>query len=194
MSIISKYELTQKKVNSYDGRKEIVLIFYHFRWLAFIIMVVLACNNIIKNKTDLPTPPTANIDGLPNLFGVCVYSFMCHHSLPSLITPISQKKRLYPLILGDYVIIMSFYFLLAFTGIFAFRELNDLYTLNFQVIFLGTTKYFGIFPLFWSWHILILCFQKQNWLNSLKILLFSKIENNNSNIWINNMEIVFLQR
>ncbi len=99
-------------------------------------MVVLACSNIIKNKTDLPTPPTANIDGLPNLFGVCVYSFMCHHSLPSLITPISQKKRLYPLILGDYVIIMCFYFLLAFTGIFAFRELNDLYTLNFQVIFL----------------------------------------------------------
>ncbi len=29
-------------------------------------------------------PPVMRIDGLPNLFGVCVYSFMCHHSLPSL--------------------------------------------------------------------------------------------------------------
>ena len=58
---------------------------------------------------------------------------MCHHSLPGLVTPISNKKRLYSLILGDYALILSFYFLLAFTGIFAFRDINDLYTLNFQV-------------------------------------------------------------
>ena len=30
-------------------------------------------------------------------------------------------------------LILSFYLLLAFTGIFAFKEINDLYTLNFQV-------------------------------------------------------------
>jgi len=35
----------------------------------------------------------ADISGVPNLFGVCVYSFMCHHSLPSLITPISITLR-----------------------------------------------------------------------------------------------------
>lgn len=78
-------------------------------------------------------PPTSDIGGLPNLFGVCVYSFMCHHSLPGLVTPISNKKRLYSLILGDYTLILAFYFLLAYTGIFAFQEINDLYTLNFQV-------------------------------------------------------------
>jgi len=101
------------------------------RWMAFIIMVSLACINISKEKQS-PHPPFSRISGLPNLFGVCVYSFMCHHSLPSLITPISIKKRLSSLILGDYLLILSFYFLLAFTGIFAFREINDLYTLNFQ--------------------------------------------------------------
>ena len=100
--------------------------------MAFIIMVSLACINISKEKQS-PHPPFSRISGLPNLFGVCVYSFMCHHSLPSLITPISIKKRLSSLILGDYLLILSFYFLLAFTGIFAFREINDLYTLNFQV-------------------------------------------------------------
>ena len=36
--------------------------------------------------------------------------------------------------LGDYLLILSFYFLLAYTGIFAFTDINDLYTLNFQVI------------------------------------------------------------
>ena len=37
------------------------------------------------------------------------------------------------MVLADYALILSFYLLLAFTGIFAFKEINDLYTLNFQV-------------------------------------------------------------
>merc|ERR1719367_457375 len=40
--------------------------------------------------------------------------------------------KLYSLMLGDYCLILAFYFLLAYTGIFAFTEINDLYTLNFQ--------------------------------------------------------------
>ena len=80
------------------------------------------------------SPPTSRFSGLPNLFGVCLYSYMCHHSLPGLVTPISNKKKLYFLILGDYTLILAFYFLLAFTGILAFRNINDLYTLNFQGI------------------------------------------------------------
>ncbi|MPD01708.1 Transmembrane protein 104 [Portunus trituberculatus] len=39
-------------------------------------------------------PPTADVTKLPQLFGVCVYSFMCHHSLPALITPVSEKKSI----------------------------------------------------------------------------------------------------
>ena len=101
-------------------------------------MVSLHCVGIAHANLTLVNdsaayPPTFKISGLPNLFGVCVYSFMCHHSLPGLVTPISNKKKLYSLILGDYALILSFYFLLAFTGIFAFRDINDLYTLNFQV-------------------------------------------------------------
>jgi len=100
------------------------------RWQAFLIMVILATIRLSNIKPA--NPPSSNISGLPNLFGVCVYSFMCHHSLPGLVTPISNKKRLYSLMLGDYLLILSFYFLLAYTGIFAFTDINDLYTLNFQ--------------------------------------------------------------
>ena len=49
---------------------------------AFLIMVVLATLRL----SNMPPaqPPSSRISGLPNLFGVCVYSFMCHHSLPGL--------------------------------------------------------------------------------------------------------------
>ncbi len=54
------------------------------RWLAFGFMVTLACIRLAEGVVAEPRPPIANPVGLPNLFGVCVYSFMCHHSLPSL--------------------------------------------------------------------------------------------------------------
>ena len=54
----------------------------------------------------------------------------------------------------DYFCILVFYFLLAFTAIFAFDELNDLYTLNFQPnpgepIYKLVVHYFlSLFPVF----------------------------------------------
>ncbi|XP_045212425.2 transmembrane protein 104-like isoform X2 [Mercenaria mercenaria] len=100
------------------------------RWLAFGMMIVLAVIRLDKKKGQ-GHPPYADISGIPNLFGVCVYSFMCHHSLPSLITPIKNKSKLYHLLACDYVLILIFYLLLSLTGIYSFNELNDIYTLNF---------------------------------------------------------------
>jgi amino acid permease len=95
-------------------------------------MTVVASIALIAGKGD-GKPTAVSVKGIPNLFGVCVYSFMCHHSLPSLVTPIKNKRRLFSLILTDYILILLFYSLLSFTGIFAFRNLQDIYTLNFQV-------------------------------------------------------------
>ena len=52
------------------------------RWVAFVFMITLAC--IRLSKGPVYKPPVSDFTGVPNLFGVCVYSFMCHHSLPSL--------------------------------------------------------------------------------------------------------------
>ena len=64
------------------------------RWLAFSIMVGLSIKQLSQGKGQ-GHPPVANIAGVPTLFGVCVYSFMCHHSLPSLLTPIRSKRGLH---------------------------------------------------------------------------------------------------
>lgn len=98
-------------------------------------MIVLAIIYISSTKGGDGNPPVANISGVPNLFGVAVYSFMCQHSLPSLVTPIKNKAKLNNLLAADYFLIFMFYLLLGMTAIYCFKTsvLKDLYTLNFQV-------------------------------------------------------------
>ncbi|KAJ7369344.1 hypothetical protein OS493_039702 [Desmophyllum pertusum] len=120
------------------------------RWIAFIMMIVLALVKIGKGNRQHDTP-TAKFSGLPNLFGVCVYSYMCQHSIPSLITPMKNKSRVTLLFVADFAIVMVFYALLSFTAIFAFRaeDLNDLYTLNFWDSSGKFVGYFlALFPVF----------------------------------------------
>lgn len=102
------------------------------RWISFSSMILLALMSILSGHSQ-GHPVPADVSGLPNLFGVSVYSFMCHHSLPSLITPIKKKKSIFRLLFIDYILILSFYLLLSFTGAFTFGEnIQDIYTLNFQ--------------------------------------------------------------
>lgn len=128
------------------------------RWVAFISMITLATIILIRGDGK-GSPVVGNIRGVPNLFGVAVYSFMCHHSLPLLITPIRQKeKSLYSVLLGDYVLILTFYLIMSFTAIYAFDNLQDIYTLNFQEKFSSSyaiidsvkflTYFLPLFPVF----------------------------------------------
>ena len=114
------------------------------------MMIVLAVVRIGKNKAQYDTP-AVEFSGLPNLFGVCIYSYMCQHSIPSLITPMRNKSRVTLLFVADFAIVMVFYALLSFTAIFAFRagDLQDLYTLNFMQSAGKFVGYFlALFPVF----------------------------------------------
>mmetsp|Transcript_20993 Transcript_20993/g.36851 ORF Transcript_20993/g.36851 Transcript_20993/m.36851 type:complete len:385 (+) Transcript_20993:1-1155(+) len=101
-----------------------------------------------------------NPAGLPKLFGAATYSFMCHHSLPSIIFPIDAESRPYIMkILGlDYVAILITYLILCITAFLAFASYKDIiceeepstlscaiqgiYILNFSS---GTNPFFGDF-------------------------------------------------
>jgi len=100
------------------------------RWAAVITMVVLACVRLGRGGGE-GTPKVADVSGVPMLFGSLVFAFMCHHNLPAVTSPIRDKNKLHTLMFADYVLILGFYSLLCFTGIFAFGEVKDLYTLNF---------------------------------------------------------------
>lgn len=118
------------------------------------MMIILALIRIGKGHGE-GRPSVAQVSGVPNLFGVCVYSFMCQHSLPSLVTPISNKQRMSALVMADYILILCFYALLSLTAIFCFDSslLRDMYTLNFtdncDVLGIPVLRYFlGLFPVF----------------------------------------------
>ncbi|XP_073690804.1 transmembrane protein 104-like [Garra rufa] len=122
--------------------------------IPFTMMIILALIRIGKGHGE-GHPTVAQISGVPNLFGVCVYSFMCQHSLPSLVTPISDKQRMSALVMADYILILCFYSLLSLTAIFCFDSslLRDMYTLNFtdncDVLSIPVLRYFlGLFPVF----------------------------------------------
>ncbi|XP_070580107.1 transmembrane protein 104-like isoform X2 [Ptychodera flava] len=123
------------------------------RWLAFGLMIGIALVLLGEGKGN-GNPVLFDFDGMPNLFGVAVYSFMCQHSLPSLVTPIKNKSRLTTLFFCDFSIIMVFYLVLCFTAAFCFdsNDLDDLYTLNFKNSDVTSVKFFqyylALFPVF----------------------------------------------
>ncbi|KAH9382892.1 hypothetical protein HPB48_023511 [Haemaphysalis longicornis] len=102
------------------------------RWIAFASMIGLCTFALVRGKGQ-GQPGMIYVGGLPSLFGVCVYSFMCHHSLPSVVTPWRDKSRVYPLLAADYLLILAFYLVITLTAIFTFPELQDMYTLNFEL-------------------------------------------------------------
>ncbi|XP_072029333.1 LOW QUALITY PROTEIN: transmembrane protein 104-like [Amphiura filiformis] len=125
------------------------------RWSAFGLMIILAIIVLVEGKEHKHKPRLVGpFESIPNLFGI-VYSFMCHHSLPSLVTPINDKSKLTRFFFGDYMLILVFYLMLCFTAVFAFTlvELQDIYTLSFfgdnPVLDIAVLQYFlALFPVF----------------------------------------------
>jgi hypothetical protein len=63
--------------------------------------------------------------GFPALFDCAVYSFMCHHSLPSIILlPWKPKRALKRLFAADYVFILVAYLALCFSALLAYANLD----------------------------------------------------------------------
>ena len=121
--------------------------------IAFILMVALAIVRIAEGCHNLPK--LAKLNGFPPLFGVSIYSFMCQHSLPGMVTPMKDKRHIYWMLAGDFLLVLSFYFLLIFTGVFAFStdHMSQLYTLDFfvpgqEIIKLVLGVYLALFPVF----------------------------------------------
>ena len=135
------------------------------RWVAFGCMIIMAIVILIfsvcKGENFAPRPYV--LEMTPNMIGICVYSFMCHHSLPVLMKQISNKTNIHMIVFKVYLGILAFYVVLGLTGTFAFQEINELYTLNFQqfipTIFNVLLSLFPVYTLSLTFPIIVTTFR-----------------------------------
>ncbi|CAH8513646.1 unnamed protein product [Schistosoma rodhaini] len=88
--------------------------------------------SLLTKSEPIPKPPAFQPQNIPSLFGVCVYVFMCHHSIPGIVTPVRNKSKiLCRIFIPVFITVLSFNLLLSTTAIIAFDHIEDIYTLNF---------------------------------------------------------------
>lgn len=165
-----------------------------FRWAAFAIMISIATFRILfpSEGQPIPHPPKANFAAIPFLIGTCIYSFMSQHSLPSLLVPIKDKQKIAKIVSYDYFLVGLLYLVLALTGIFAFKHLEDLYTLNFNpsgeqhsIFFEGVEYFLTLFPvltLTTSFPIIAITLR-----NNLQTLFVNKHQFHSQNYFVRNI-------
>lgn len=103
------------------------------RWLAYISMLGITIKVYVHgHQRHEKQLSTAVFSEVHKLFGICVYSFMCHHSVPAILTPIQDKSRLYHKLAVDYITVFGLYAILALASVFTFDYIHDIYSLNFQ--------------------------------------------------------------
>nr|CCA19483.1 conserved hypothetical protein [Albugo laibachii Nc14] len=115
--------------------KSMQLITTIIRHTSFGLMIVLAIIGIIQHQGRSLTQVLAYEDPtqISTFLGVCIYSFMCHHSIPGLVAPITDKKKVGQVLRGAFLAVFIVYIVLCGTATFRFtpEEIHDVYTLNF---------------------------------------------------------------
>lgn len=124
-----------------------------FRNAAIVTMIVLSIVWIATHGVHWGDVRWFSVTGAPKMFGVAIYSFMCHHSAPSLVTPIARKDRLKPMLLVDYMAILCVYASMAILAELAYAgarstSCDDSYPCAIQPIytqnFLDVDSYYGL--------------------------------------------------
>ena len=116
-----------------------------YRWSAFIIIIAICVVQMLSRREDRNWTGFArqhDFNAVLPLFGVSTYSFMCHHSLPSLLDPMLSSgsaeqlsfKRLRGPVAGALLCCLAFYLLMNCTVALRWQAsaIEDVITLNFQ--------------------------------------------------------------
>eukprot|EP01100_Stratorugosa_tubuloviscum_P012843 TRINITY_DN620_c0_g4_i1.p1 TRINITY_DN620_c0_g4~~TRINITY_DN620_c0_g4_i1.p1 ORF type:complete len:484 (-),score=141.89 TRINITY_DN620_c0_g4_i1:111-1562(-) len=136
------------------------------RNIALFMMIILAFMQIFsqdsESRTKISDIKVFDVKEVASLFGVSIYAFMCHHSLPAIVSAIANKNYIVKMFCADFFTVFSVYLLLTYTAMFAFGKLVDVgcetsypcsiispYNLNFQKYDNPFVSYFlALFPVF----------------------------------------------
>ncbi|KAE9022795.1 Transmembrane protein [Phytophthora rubi] len=123
------------------------------RHASFGLMIVLAVIGIARGhgRSVADVVSYEKPANVATFFGVCIYSFMCHHSVPGLVAPITDKSKVGVVLASAFMAVLSVYFVLCASATFRFlpEDVEDVYTLNFKDYPVHAFGYFlSLFPVF----------------------------------------------
>uniref|UniRef100_A0AAV1T5E8 Amino acid transporter transmembrane domain-containing protein n=1 Tax=Peronospora matthiolae TaxID=2874970 RepID=A0AAV1T5E8_9STRA len=123
------------------------------RHASFGLMIVLASVGIARGhgRSVADVVSYEKPSNIATFFGVCIYSFMCHHSVPGLVAPITNKSKVGTVLISAFMAVLSVYFVLCASATFRFKpeDVQDVYTLNFKNYPVHAFGYFlSLFPVF----------------------------------------------
>ncbi|XP_078367593.1 transmembrane protein 104 homolog isoform X2 [Oculina patagonica] len=145
---------------------------------AMVLMIVLTLLDI-ANGHRVPTDQLILWDTAKakELIGMAVFAFMCHHSLPSIILPLADKRRTLRVILVDYIIVLLYCSTIVFSAVLnkPASAISQLYTLNFSEHSVTVlAKFLSIYPVFTlSSNFPLICITLRN--NLLALFPISKL-------------------
>jgi amino acid permease len=150
--------------SNFQKTKYLQLITMSTRQVALFSMVIIVFSYIYQLEELSPPTTFFNTIGIPKLLGATIYSFMCHHSLPGIVTPLADKRKIYPIIAGDMGVIYIVYSVLCTTAVIAFGhvtnptclpkpgppcQIQPLYTFNFlSYNFVPIAYFLQLYPVF----------------------------------------------
>lgn len=141
---------------SFSKTKYLQLFTMFLRNTSLLLMIVLCLIFIIEGKgSSWKDLKLFDLGGIETLYGVTIYSFMCHHSLPGIVSPIKDKRNLGVLFSLDFISIFMSYVSLCYVSIFAFGSLKNEQCTEFgngrpcqiQELFTYNFKYFSFTPI-----------------------------------------------
>jgi amino acid permease len=93
------------------------------RNLALLLMISLTIDLMANRKKGehAPAIPFFRPD-VPSFFGTAIYAFMCHHSLPGIIAPMKDKRKVTTILGVDFILIASLYILLGVVASICFGD------------------------------------------------------------------------
>ncbi|CAI5476365.1 unnamed protein product [Closterium sp. Yama58-4] len=117
----------------FQKTKPLQIVTMVIRNAAITTMIVIAAWVTYTEGPRTTGVPNFRVTALPNLFGGAVYAFMCHHSLPGIITPMREKSFIRVVLVSAFLGVFLLYLLLFLSCGIAFGVgAEDPITFNFS--------------------------------------------------------------
>ena len=93
--------------------------------LVFFLAIIFSSSYLMDKEPDAPIPlddiNLASVGGLPWMFGNAIFTFMIHHSVPGLLSPVDPSANATKAVAIGYTVALALYLLMCSIAMFTFQ-------------------------------------------------------------------------